>query len=66
MTTEYKPGETVPDSGIYTVMHDPNKPHHEVTCIKGKIFPGSKTCAHPRYQLKNKAIHIDDHPDTKK
>lgn len=61
----YKPGATVPDSGIYEVLNDEGNPHHEVTCIEGKTFPGSRSCAHPRYRLVRAAVHIDDHPDTK-
>jgi len=42
---EYKPGEIVPQSGIYTITHDPAHPGmpHEVTVIKGLRFP---TCRH--------------------
>jgi hypothetical protein len=34
---EYKPGEIVPESGIYTIRHDPihTAMPHEVTVIKG-------------------------------
>jgi len=40
MPTTYKPGEKVPKSGIYLVLHDQNhEQQHEVTCIMGKIFP---------------------------
>lgn len=64
-TAVYKPGDKVPKSGIYEVLHDTTHPHHEVTCIEGKTFPGSRSCPHPRYRLKHEAVHIDDHPDTK-
>ena len=45
MAQEYKPGEIVPHSGIYTITHDPAHPGmpHEVTVIKGLRFP---TCRH--------------------
>jgi hypothetical protein len=45
MAQEYKPGEIVPQSGIYTITHDPvhaDMPH-EATVIKGRRFP---TCRH--------------------
>ena len=33
--SEYKPGSIVPESGIYTVTHDPGHAReHDVTCIK--------------------------------
>ena len=45
MAQEYKPGEIVLQSGIYTITHDPAHPGmpHEVTVIKGRRFP---TCRH--------------------
>ena len=40
MAQEYKPGEIVPESGIYTITHDPvhSDMPHEVTVIKGRRF----------------------------
>jgi hypothetical protein len=36
----FKPGQTVPHSGIYRVIHDPaHIEAHEVTYIYGKPFP---------------------------
>jgi hypothetical protein len=58
----YKPGDTVPASGIYQVTHETRHHQpHDVTCIEGKKFPPCKTCAHPRFVLKYKAQHIADH-----
>jgi hypothetical protein len=41
MAQEYRPGEIVPQSGIYTITHDPAHADmpHEVTVIKGRRFP---------------------------
>jgi hypothetical protein len=67
MATEYKPGDTVPLSGIYRVTHD--RVHvqpHEVTCIEGKKFPPCRDCQHPRFVLVREARHIEDHPLFKK
>lgn len=64
--TLWTPGEEVPTSGVYEVLHDEENRHHEVTCVKGKTFPGSRSCPHPRYRLVYAADHIDDHPDTKR
>ena len=58
----FKPGDTVPNSGIYRVIHDPkHAQEHEVTCIYGKKFPPCRDCAHPRFMLVRKALHIDTH-----
>ena len=35
---QFKPGEAVPHSGIYRVIHDPeHAQEHEVTCIFGNV-----------------------------
>ena len=58
---EFKPGDEVPDSGIYKVTHDVHSLPHEVTCVKGKIFPPCKSCRHPRFVLIRAAHHIENH-----
>jgi len=59
----FRPGQPVPASGIYGVIHDPeHAQEHEVTCVKGKKFPTCNQCGdHPRFELKRKAAHIEDH-----
>jgi hypothetical protein len=63
MADEYKPGQEVPASGIYNVTHDPRHAEaHQVTCIKGRIFPPCKGCGqHPRFTLFRAAHHIENH-----
>jgi hypothetical protein len=64
----FKPGDTVPRSGIYRVTHD--KQHaaeHEVTVIYGKKFPPCNHCgAHPRFALVRYAQHIEQNDHFKK
>ena len=44
----YKPGETVPESGIYACDNCGN----EVTCVEGEPFPPcANGCKHPTYSL---------------
>lgn len=52
-----RPGEAVPESGIYRVEHDPlhTRPH-EMTCLYGQEFPSCKICAGPKFTLV-KAAH---------
>jgi hypothetical protein len=58
----FKPGDPVPQSGIYRVIHDPqHSAEHEVTCIYGKHFPPCGKCLHPRFVLVKAAHHIDTH-----
>ena len=62
MATQYKPGDTVQQSGIYKVTHDPNHAQtHEVTCVYGKTFPPCRGCQHPRFELVRAAVHIEQH-----
>jgi hypothetical protein len=62
MAHEYKPGEIVPPSGIYTITREPvhaDMPH-EVTVIKGRRFP---TCRHRKgikFHLAHSAKHVSE------
>lgn len=56
----FKPGDEVPQSGIYKVTHDyAHTQPHDVTCVYGKKFPPCRGCAHPRFVLKQAAVHIE-------
>lgn len=56
----FKPGDEVPHSGIYRVIHDPqHTEEHEVTCVYGKKFPPCGKCTHPRFVLQRAAQHIE-------
>ena len=58
----FHPGEKVPNSGIYTVEHDGHREDHEVTCVKGKVFPPCGDCGKGvSFVLKYKAKHVKDH-----
>lgn len=63
----FKPGQDVPHSGIYRVIHDPNHAQeHEVTCAFGKKFPPCHGCVHPRFVLVRAAHHVDTHEHFKR
>lgn len=56
----FKPGQEVPNSGIYDVIHDKHAQAHEVTCVYGEPFPPCKSCGHAaRFVLVRAAQHID-------
>lgn len=59
----FEPGEKVPHSGIYRVVHDTvHNEVHEVTCVYGKPFPPCNHCGHHvRFVLDRAAIHIGSH-----
>ena len=65
---EYKPGEEVPQSGIYDVAHDSmhKLEPHQVTVIFGKKFPPCNHCgAKVRFKLYRAAIHLSEHSSFK-
>jgi hypothetical protein len=59
---EFKPGERVPESGVYRVTHDSrHRQPHEVTAVKGEGFPTCNGCGqHPRFRLVRSARHIGE------
>ena len=65
MAIEYEPGDKVPCSGIYKVVHDDeHTEEHEVTVIFGKHFPPCNHCGDEvRFVLVRKAKHITNHSD---
>jgi hypothetical protein len=53
-TLQYRPGEIVPQSGIYTDMP------HEVTVIKGRRFPTCRHCKGISFELSHAAKHVGE------
>jgi hypothetical protein len=41
----FKTGTVIPASGIYEVHHSAHRLPHEVTLLKGEIFPKCQKCA---------------------
>ena len=44
MADLYKSADTIPESGIYRVVHAPHRLPHEVTLIGGQTFPPCAQC----------------------
>jgi hypothetical protein len=63
----YKPGQTVPTSGIYRVKHDHyHASEHEVTAMRGEPFPPCRNCGKGiTYVLVKAANHLSEHPSLK-
>jgi hypothetical protein len=40
----YRPGESVPETGVYSAIHDAHRPVHEVVLRKDDIFPMCVKC----------------------
>ena len=62
MAQEYKPGEIVPQSGLYTITHDPAHPGmpHEVTVIKGRHFRTCRHCKGVTFEVAYAAKHVGE------
>lgn len=54
----YKPGETVPTSGIYRAVHLDHRPPHEVIAIQGEEFPSCRVC---RAEVRFHVAHLSRH-----
>src|ERR1044071_7979337 len=62
MAQEFKPGQIVPESGIYRITHDPQHADmpHEVTVIKGRRFPTCRHCKGISFELVHAAQHVHE------
>ena len=62
MDQEFKPGQIVPESGIYRITHDPQHADmpHEVTVIKGRHFPTCRHCKGISFELVHAAQHVHE------
>lgn len=55
----FAPGEIVPISGIYTVVHQEHRPSHEVIAIRGEEFPRCRLCkAEVRFEVVRVLPHM--------
>jgi hypothetical protein len=62
MAQEFRPGQIVPQSGVYKITHDPlhaDMPH-EVTVIKGRRFPTCRHCKGTNFELAHAAKHVGE------
>jgi hypothetical protein len=48
----YRPGESVPETGVYSAIHEAHRPVHEVVLRKDDIFPMCGKCGEAvRFEL---------------
>jgi hypothetical protein len=56
---EYKPGDVVPQSGVYRFVHDPGHLEpEEITAVKGELFPTCSHCQDGRLTLVDNAFNV--------
>lgn len=60
----FQPGETVPESGVYTVLHAHHRERHSATIFKGDRFPQCARCGKEvRFVLSRLAALISEDGD---
>jgi hypothetical protein len=60
----FKPGESVPQSGLYLVKHAHHRADHEATLFQGEQFPACAQCeAAVRFKLLRGATPIGNDSD---
>jgi hypothetical protein len=56
---EYKPGDVVPQSGVYRFVHDPGHAEpEEITAVKGELFPICQHCQDGRFSAVDNAFNV--------
>jgi hypothetical protein len=54
----HKPGEVVPNAGVYRIEHNKHRLMHEATLDKGMLFPQCRTCGNSvRFTLVRAVAH---------
>lgn len=62
----FQPGDLVPESGVYTVVHDHHRQEHSATIFKGHHFPQCARCGDKvRFMLVQRATLILEDVDFK-
>lgn len=73
---KYRPGDLVPESGVYRVTHDAHRLMHEATLLAGDRFPLCRQCkVSVRFELRRAVKNpskitsgyhaiLEDYPDT--
>ncbi len=61
---KYRPGETVPETAVYSVSHHRHRGEHEATLLGGETFPACARCGDAvRFRLAHQARPIKDDRD---
>ncbi len=55
----FRPGEVIPETGIYRVFHSDHRVSHEVTLLQDEKFPECSKCKEDvHFQIMRSAPHI--------
>lgn len=57
----HRPGELVPSSGLYEVIHDGHRPPHKVIALRSDKFPPCRTCGEELRFLALQAVSYINH-----
>lgn len=60
----FRPGDTVPTTGIYTASHYQHRMPHDVFAVEGDHFPACRKCgSRASFNLSETTLHIDSDQD---
>ena len=60
----YRPGDSVPQAGVYRVVHDNHRDDHDSTLLDGGVFPRCTHCGeNVRFRLQKAAARIQKDSD---
>jgi hypothetical protein len=60
----HQPGEQVPTTGIYRVLHQAHRPSHEVILVVADIFPACQHCGdRVRFELLRPTDQFSEHAE---
>ena len=64
MSEVFRPGDRVPATGIYKVVHEyQHYPTHHVTVLCGDLFPTCLGCSERvQFEVALSAVHVNAHP----
>jgi hypothetical protein len=62
--TQFRPGDRVPSTGIYTATHYQHRMPHEVFAVEGERFPICRRCGdRTHFTLLHEATRIEEDQD---
>ncbi len=60
----FRAGESIPDSGLYRVLHGGHRGNHEAILLMGEAFPRCAVCGeNVHFELLQAAPHLNSDPN---
>ena len=63
----FRAGESIPESGLYRVLHGGHRGNHEAVLLRGELFPRCQVCAeNVHFELLQAAPHLNSNENRKR